>query len=320
MLKRTFQRIKPDILHINFAGVEDGQTLVIAAKMAGIKNIVGTFHSDKFVPYTVMGVRIRVIGTFRKWLTRRLASFIKKMITVSFATAEGIDQEYGISKNKFAVIYNGIDATEYDLVMKKKDLKKEVGFKENKIVVTFIGNLYTHKGVNYLLDAIPDVTKEVADIHFVIVGDGHLLQELIDQAKGLGIDKKVNFMGRRNDIPYILKASDIFVLPSMREGFPYAVLEAMAAELPIVTTKVGGIPEMIRDGEEGILIKPCDSKALSEAITKINKNRKSAERMGVNARTRVARDFGFSEMITSTLAVYDEAVSVQHEKDMDNAL
>ncbi|MBI4722301.1 MAG: glycosyltransferase family 4 protein [Candidatus Stahlbacteria bacterium] len=308
-LKRKIQQLNPDILHINTAVVEDGQTIIIAGRLARVKNLINTFHTGQFIPYTIKGVRIRLIDSFRKIVVRKVISFIKAIIAVSFSTAYEINQKYGVPKEKFKIIYNGIEVSKFNLGYDKQSFRNKVGLDENGFLVTCVSNLHLHKGLNYLLAAIPDVLKEFSDVHFLFVGDGEQRVKLLEQSRSLGIDKNVVFIGKSNNVPSILGASDIFVLPSLWEGFPLVILEAMAAGLPIVATRVGGIPEMITSGEEGFLVDPCNSNALFSAIKKILNDSELAKKMGIQAKLR-ARNFSVNHMVEKTCELYESMSNI----------
>ena len=140
----------------------------------------------------------------------------------------------------------------------------------------------------------------------LIVGDGSIRQDLIAQTQDLGISDNVVFLGHREDTDKLLQAMDIFVLPSLSEGIPMALLEAMAASRPIVASRVGGIPEIIEDGVEGFLVEPMDVNGLAERCRRLIESPDVARKMGEQGRKRVERDFSATAMADRVASVYKE--------------
>ena len=145
-------------------------------------------------------------------------------------------------------------------------------------------------------------------IKFLIVGDGPLKAELEKLSNGLNIRQNCIFTGFRQDIPDILSAIDMLVMSSLYEGMPMVILEAMAASKPVIASKVGGIPEMVRDGETGILVPPKDVDALAEKIIVLLKNKDKARQMGLAGRRRVEEEFDVNIMVRKTEEVYQELI------------
>lgn len=142
----------------------------------------------------------------------------------------------------------------------------------------------------------------------MLVGDGPMAASVESQIRALGVEGRTERLGDRADVPALLGSADMFVLSSTKEGFPYAVLEAMAAELPIVATRVGGIPEMIQDGVHGFLVAPRDVDALSAALRRLAGDPVLRRRMGKAAREKVAKEFRLEEMVSRTLKIYVSVV------------
>jgi glycosyltransferase involved in cell wall biosynthesis len=136
-------------------------------------------------------------------------------------------------------------------------------------VIGTVGRMDSYKGQAYLIGALPVVLIEFPDARFVLIGDGPERECLQSSAERLGVGDRVSFLGTRSDVSVLMSQLDLFVLPSLLEGFPNAVLEAMAARLPIVATRVGGVPELIEDGRTGLLVEPGSAQALAEAIIRI---------------------------------------------------
>lgn len=161
------------------------------------------------------------------------------------------------------------------------------------------------KGVRYLIEAVSILAPQCPDVRLEIAGDGSLLQTLEQQSRQLGVSGIVSFLGHREDVPSILAGWDIFVLPSLDEGFGIAALEAMAAGLPVVASEVGGLCELVQDGETGWLVPPAAPVALAQRMSQLIHDRRIREAMGIAGRKRALDCFSISRMVDQTVAVYD---------------
>ena len=155
--------------------------------------------------------------------------------------------------------------------------------------MTVVGNLYPVKGHRYLLDAAPRILARCPSTVFVFAGRGDCEADLREQARHLGIATRVRFLGLRRDVPALLSTGDVFVQPSLSEGLSIAILEAMAAAKPVVTTRVGGNPELVADGETGLLVEPKDAGALAAAVIRVLTDAAEARRLG-GQRTRAGQE------------------------------
>jgi glycosyltransferase involved in cell wall biosynthesis len=173
-------------------------------------------------------------------------------------------------------------------------------------VVLTIGRFTEQKNHKCLLDAVPSVLARVPSTYFMWAGTGPLEDELRRLVLERGLENNVRFLGRRTDVPDLMQAADLFVLPSKFEGLPLVVLEAMAAGLPVVGTDVCGTGEAVRDGVTGRLVAPEDAAALSAAISAVLLDSRQASRMGAAARYIFHREFTVARMVTETEAIYAE--------------
>jgi glycosyltransferase involved in cell wall biosynthesis len=167
-----------------------------------------------------------------------------------------------------------------------------------------VANLRPEKGHDTLIDAVPRVLAAHPDAEFIVAGDGPLAPALAARARSRGVAHRVSFLGRSDDVSALLAASDIFVLPSRSEALPNAVIEAMAAGLPIVASRVGGIPELITPGVNGHLVPPGDPPALAEAIVELMDRPSFAHALGWAARARAEREFSFDRMVNRVSSLY----------------
>ena len=170
--------------------------------------------------------------------------------------------------------------------------------------VLIVGRLVPQKGIPVLLEAARTVLRSHPRARFTLAGDGPLRLELEAQAKRLGISQQVRFLGTVRDTPELLARCDLFVLPSLWEGMPLSLLEAMAAGRPAVATAVSGSAELILDEETGLLVPPGDAAALAAAMARLLEDPATAEAMGTRARDRVRREFSLERMVESTHTLY----------------
>ncbi len=167
-----------------------------------------------------------------------------------------------------------------------------------------MANFYPTKGLSFFIRAVPYVQSVFPESSFVIVGDGQLRPELERLTAELGLNRWVLFLGQRDDVPQILPLFDVFVLPSVKEGLPFALLEALGAARPVVATTVGGVPEVILDGQTGFLVPASDPEALGRAIIALLQNPQQAHAMGEAGRKRVQEHFSVEHMVTDTEEAY----------------
>ena len=174
----------------------------------------------------------------------------------------------------------------------------------DRLIVGCVARLVWFKGLHALVEAIPQVLKACANTLFVIVGDGPLRIELEARAVALGVADHLVFLGERHDVPELLQEFDLFVLPSVSEGMPVTILEAMEAARAVVATRVGGVPELVVDGVTGLLVPPRDPDALGAAIVRLLLDPAMRERMGQQGRERVLDQFSADAMVGSTHALF----------------
>lgn len=203
---------------------------------------------------------------------RKLTNFflfrrINRIIPVANSVKKDIlKNNWFLSAEKLSVLENSIDFSRFaDVQISKQQAKESVGLGPNSFVFGTVGRLAPTKGQVYLIGAFARVKQQMPSAHLVFIGDGRLRNELEAQAAKTA-PNSIHFLGRRNNIPELLKAMDIFVFPSVAEGFGLALIEAMAAGVPCIASAVGGIPEIITNNETGFLVPPKDEKALAESM------------------------------------------------------
>jgi glycosyltransferase involved in cell wall biosynthesis len=171
-----------------------------------------------------------------------------------------------------------------------------------------VANLRPEKGHDVLLDAAPHILAVHPEAEFVLAGHGPCRSALEAQAHACGVDRHVRFLGECRNVPDILADGDLFVLPSRTEAMPNAVIEAMAAGLPVVASAVGGIPEVIAHGHTGLLVPPDDPLALAASVAQLMNDPARAAALGRSARDFISREFGFGRMVSRFEELYLSAI------------
>lgn len=191
-------------------------------------------------------------------------------------------------------------------------VKQELGITPEAPLVGTVAFLRSYKGINYFLDAAGLVLQEIPQARFVIVGDGPEKTRLIQQVIRSGLSDKVRFTGFREDVPKWLSLLDVFVLPSIEaEGTPQTVLQALAMERPVVACEVGGVPEVIHDGETGFLTRPKDVRGLAASVVRVLQNREQAGRMGRAGRRLVTEAYTLEAMLDQTEEFYERLLRME---------
>jgi glycosyltransferase involved in cell wall biosynthesis len=245
-----------------------------------------------------------VLRSYEKKLMKRSDA----LIAVSKYTVNELTELYGIDKNKIHVIYNGVDIERFKPRPNRAEIRREFGLEKDKKVVLFVGRLYHRKGIETLLRSVPPVLKEFSNVKFVISGTGFKQKEesLRKLAKELDIEDHVKFLGYVPDekLPLLYSASDIFVLPAIYENFPFAILEAQATGLPVISTKVGGIPEFLVDNQNGFVIEPRDPTQLTQRLLTLLQDAKLAKEMGDRGRKLIEEKFDWRLITGQVIDLY----------------
>jgi glycosyltransferase involved in cell wall biosynthesis len=212
----------------------------------------------------------------------------------------------GIAPEKIRVVYNGVDPERFHSDVSSSEVKAELGIPLHHQVVGLIARLEPAKDVHTFLRAAAIVTRRIPEASFLVVGEGSLRRDLEREAQQLGIAERVVFTGPRRDIPRLLAACDISAMSSLKEGMSNTIMESMAAGKPMVATSVGGNPELIVDGETGLLVPIRDPAAFAAALHTLLSEPARARQMGARARERIARWFSVTALVESTERLYDE--------------
>ncbi len=289
---------KPDIVHLNSSKI--GVLGAFAGKMAKAPKIIFTAHGWIFN---------EVLTFWKKWIYI-LISYLSALFQDKIICVSNYDKQsalkYKIANNqKLFVINNGIDKSKI-FFLSKDEAKKRLNLPEGKIIIGDIANLYKNKGIKYLVEAAKDIKKDNKDILFVVIGDGpekHNLESMLlkyDLAEDFLIFTNIKKMAYE-----YLKAFDIFVLPSQKEGFPYALLEAGLAKLPLITTNVGGISDLA-NYQNSIMIMSREPEQIKKAIYFILENKERGNNISEVLHKDVIEKFTLKEMTEKTKKVYED--------------
>jgi len=206
--------------------------------------------------------------------------------------------------SKCYLVYNGVVAERFKSLPSKNEARRVLGLPQNCVIVTTVARLVPQKGHVFLLEAAKEIVSKFKDVRFLLVGDGGLRAQLERRANALGLGDYAFFLGQRTDVPQILAASDIFVLPSLWEGLPLVLVEAGLAGLPVVATRVDGIVEVVEDGRSGFLVPPGDSRALAEALQTLLQDALLREWMGKEGRDIALQRFNMERIVSQVAGLY----------------
>ena len=286
------RRAQPEILHTWMFHANIPGRLV--GKLAGVPIIVSSERT--------MGQE----GKFRQRLNKLTSSLADRVTCVSQQVARYAENEIGIDPEKILVVPNGIDLTQFEKLPSQKQARALFDLPQTGPLVGAVGRPRPVKGYGYLLEAWSRLAAIYPDGRLIFVGDGPDRQVLQERASHLGIERQVIFLDDQLNIPQLLPALDILALPSLHEGMPNVVLEAMAASVPVVATAVGGTPEVVADGETGLLVSPRSAAALAGALTTLIDDPERMKLMGGAGRQRILQDFNLTQTVRLTESLYDE--------------
>ncbi|OGV96274.1 hypothetical protein A2W24_04005 [Microgenomates group bacterium RBG_16_45_19] len=290
---------KPDIIHTHLS--KAGFVGRLAAKMAGVPVIVHTFHGHIFDGF-FSGFKSR----FFLILERRLAAISTSLVAVNKIVQSDL-MRLKIGMDRCTVIENGFELQRIVQIERHKgDFRREFGLDRNDILVGTVARFVPLKGLSYLLEASADFLQASPRLRLILVGDGEQRDELRHRAISLGIQERVIFTGFRKDMENVYSDLDILVLPSLTEGLPTVVIEALSAGLPIVATRVGAVPDLVTP-ETGIIVNPRDSQALSRAVQEMVT--RLPQNGDAQTRQKYAERFGAKRFIEETEELYNRLVS-----------
>lgn len=295
-LARLLRRERPAVFHAHMSSPVACKWALAAAVLARVPAVLGTVQVGEYEPPDHSAY----------WQLRALARGVGRYLAVSRAIAGELVERLDWPAEKIEVVYNAVDA-ERAAVAAPPGLREELGGGEGRPLVLTPARLHAQKGHATLLEA----AAQVPDAVFVLAGDGPEREPLEALAQRLGVADRVRFLGRREDVPELLAACDLFALPSLYEGSSLAVLEAMAAGIPIVSSAIGGTDELMEDGRSGLLVPPGDAEALAAALRRALGEPVLREEMAARARERVENGLRREQMASRVTDVYRELLGGQ---------
>ncbi len=287
------------------------------------KTLVCTVHSTwkgeaeaiRGEPYLRLNANEKFLVSFN-WFLRFFEEGMlhraRKIIAVSHFTKKELTQYYHIPASKIRVIHNGVDTKKFQPADDKRKAKQEFGLNPDDIAIVSVGRLYARKGLFTLIESMPAVTKRFPKAKFIISGKGQSdeMRKLNIHAEKLGVKDSIVFTGYTPDkkLPRLYQAADVFAFSTFYEHHPFAVLEAMASGLPVVTTWVGGIPETIQSGKNGFLVEPFNERQFADRILYLLEHPAEAEEMGRLARKTIEEQLDWSIVVKDAMEVYNDVL------------
>ena len=296
-LRDLFAREPVELLHSNNTGAEPAP---IAARMAKIPNVLGTFHV--LPSYDLDGVR-----NGKRYHLLESLSMRSLHHAIACCDAARVDWQarVGFRAEKCTVIYNGIDVKRVERQGTAKVARESMGLPTNGLLIASVGMLHRYKGFAFLIQALPAVLQKFPETQIAIAGTGPQEMELRRMAARAGVSASIHWLGFCGNVRTLLEAADIYVQPSLVEACPMALLEAGAMGLPVAASAVGGVPEVILDGETGLLVPRMEPPPLANALQILLANPEMRMAMGAAGRIRVYQNFTRERMVAETLAVYE---------------
>jgi glycosyltransferase involved in cell wall biosynthesis len=303
--RRLLRDLHCDVFHCH----NDHTSPLIGAAIAKVP--VRIWSKLAMSPYYEQNIQPR--GLRRLALSTRVSCALSTRV---LARSQAVRQELirdGAAPDRISVASVDVDLSLYGRPL-DSDMRRELGYSPSDLIITSVGHAVPVKGWDILLSSFEEIARKEPHARLLFVGSIHSGQErayaqsLQDRVRRGGLDDRVRFLGQRDDIPHILGISDVFVLPSRSEGQPGALVEAMASGLPCVGTQVGGVPEVIRDGHDGLLVGREDVGSLTLTIKTLLENKDLRETLGQNAR-ETAKRFDISASTERLLTLYLDLLS-----------
>jgi len=294
-LARQISRERIDIVHAyNFYG----NVFAIPPARLAARVVIASIRDRS--PY---------LTPMQKRVQRYLCQFADCILVNADAVKDWLTTEEGYDPASIVVIRNGVDMARFQSAPAGERIRRELGIDPKARLVVVVSRLARLKGIEHFLETAAVLKPRYPDVRFLIVGetsppDPLYLRQLQDLSAALGVSDVVTFTGLRSDVPALLGAADVAVMPSLNEALSNVLLESMAAGAPVVATRVGGTPEALIDGETGLLVPPGDAGALAGAVSRLLEDRDLARRLGCAARRLSGERFSVERMVRSTEALY----------------
>lgn len=265
-----------------------------ASWLAGVPHVI-TMHGRRYYAGRLQ----------RRVAMRTAVALSARTVAVSNPLAEHLSRDLLVRRSRITVVSNGVRRPTAECAT----LREELQLRPDERLLVSVGNLYPVKGHAYLIDAMSLLGSRHPNVHLAIGGRGDLAEALMARARDQGLANRVHLLGLRSDVAAILAAADLFVLPSLSEGLPLALLEAMFAGRPIIASDVGEIGRTLGHGEAGVLVEPANAVALAAAIDDLLSNPARAREFGEHAARRAAAEYDVSQMVRRYSSIYEKALS-----------
>ena len=289
-LRALLKKVKPDILHTYL--LHSNVIGRIVGRLTGVPVIIGSE---------------RTIGQAGYWgrLFTKLTNPLTDAVEVNSQTgATVIEESLGVPREKIELVKSGVNLDQYSKDKKRTEIRNELGLNNNQHLVLYVGRLRSVKGVEFGLRAFALAKDKCPNSHMVLAGEGEQLDYLKALVNDLGINNYVTFLGVRNDLPDLLAAADIVLMPSLNEGFPRTAIEAMAAGKPLVATSVGGTPEAIIDGVTGILVPAKNICAMAQALISLIDDTSLKQQLGAAGAEHARKNFSLNNYVNRLDELY----------------
>ena len=297
---RRLGRERHDLLHLHHVWPAADRYLAALAEAAGVPHLVVTEH--------IVG---RSHSAAQGRLKRRELARADTVTAVSAAVADSLVSDYGVERARVRVVPNGAEVPDEDAERSPaRRLREQLGAGGSRPLWVCAGRLEQQKGQDVLLEALAELRRRGLEFVAALAGEGTLRASLEERTRALGLEGRVRFLGQVDELGPLLAAADAVVLPSRWEGLPLVLLEALARGRPVAASAVGGIPEVVADGEHARLVPPEDPRALADALEAFHVRPDAAFRLGRRGAARVRESYTWSRVVEAFEAVYDEVLGL----------
>jgi glycosyltransferase involved in cell wall biosynthesis len=280
-------QMKPDLLHVHSrrgADIYGG----LAARRAGVPAVL-----SRRVDNPEPGVLAR--AKYRRY---------QAVIAISARIRDMLINDVGLASGQVALVPDAVDSARFRPGDNGAQVRAELGLPADAVTVALVAQLIPRKGHRVLLDTLPTLLDKQPRLHVLFFGQGPLQTRLESRIQGLGLSERVHLLGFRDDMDALLPAMDLLVHPALREGMGVALLESMACGVPVLASRVGGIPDVVEEGVSGRLVPPGDRQALTRVLAELLNDPDQRRRLGAAGRQRVLGGFSIDQMVEGNLAVY----------------
>ena len=292
-IAREVKRERYDILHMHTSHAH-GLAILVSLFARGPKRVV-----HRRVDFTIFRNRLK-LSRFK------YRHGVDRYVAISEAV-RGVMVDDGIPADKIRIVASGIDPARLDRFdAPRAQTRAAIGLDEKTPVVGSVAHLAWHKGHEFLVRAVPRLLERVPDARVVIVGEGERRELLESEIARLGVEDRVILTGFREDAPALMRSFDVLAMPSVMEGLNTTLLDAQALAVPVVASRVGGIPEAAKEGEGGVLVPPKNPEALADALADLLQDPERRKELGALGKKRILSEFSVDKMVEGNLAVYRE--------------